>query len=68
MREIESNTEPVLPVFRDQVLFLKHNLNMQAISSLQQESASVEQDVAILISQMEASIAEAQSFIKDLAG
>ena len=68
MREIESNTEPVLAVFRDQVLFLKHNLNMQAISSLQQESASVEQDVAILISQMEASIAEAQSFIKDLAG
>ena len=68
MRKIESNTEPVLAVFRDQVLFLKHNLNMQAISSLQQESASVEQDVAILISQMEASIAEAQSFIKGLAG
>ena len=68
MRKIESNTEPVLAVFRDQVLFLKHNLNTQAISSLQQESAGVEQDVALLISQMEASIAEAQIFIKELAG
>lgn len=67
MRKIESNTEPVLAVFRDQVLFLKHNLNMQAITSLQQESANVEQDVALLISQMEASIAEAQIFIKELA-
>lgn len=66
MRKIESNTQPVLAAFKDQVLFLKHNLNMQAISSLQEESASIEQDVSLLIQEMEASIAEAQSFINSL--
>ncbi len=67
MRKAESKTEPVLGAFRDQVLFLKHNLNMQAISSLRQESATIEQDVTLLIQEMEASIAEAESFISELA-
>ncbi len=67
MRRAESKTEPVLGAFRDQVLFLKHNLNMQAISSLQLESASIEQDVSQLIAEMEASIAEASSFVEALA-
>lgn len=67
MRNAESKTEPVLGAFRDQVLFLKHNLNMQAISSLQQESAIIEQDVSLLIKDMEASIAEAEAFVKQLA-
>lgn len=66
MRKAESKTEPVLGAFRDQVLFLKHNLNMQAISSLQQESATIEQDVSLLIKDMEASIAEAEAFVKQL--
>ncbi len=34
MRKAEQRMEPVLNVFRDQVLFLKHNLNAQAISGL----------------------------------
>lgn len=63
MRKAESKTEPVLGALRDQVLFVKHNLNMQAISSLKQESAIIEQDVSALIKEMEASIAEAESFI-----
>lgn len=66
MRKIESKTEPVLAAFRDQVLFLKHNLNMNAISSLQAESTSIEQDVSILIRDMEASITEAQAFVSQL--
>jgi len=67
MRKAEAKIEPVLGAFRDQVLFMKHNLNMQAISSLQQETALVEADVAALINEMEASIAEAESFIRELA-
>ncbi len=67
LRQAEQKTEPVLAAFRDQVLFLKHNLNTQAIGALAQESAVIEQDVADLISEMEASIAEAESFIQELS-
>ena len=66
MRKAEQKTEPVLAAFRDQVLFIKHNLNMQAISSLQQETNIIEQDVSALIQEMENSIAEAEQFIQSL--
>jgi len=64
MRQAESKTKPVLDAFRDQVLFMKHNLNMQAISALQKETVEIEQDVSALIAEMEASIAQADAFIK----
>jgi hypothetical protein len=64
MRRAKSKIAPVLASFRDQVLFLKHNLNAQAIASLQGELASVEADIASLIREIETSIAEADTFIK----
>jgi septal ring factor EnvC (AmiA/AmiB activator) len=64
MRSAEMKMDPVLAAFRDQVLFLKHNLNAQAMASLQDELASIETDVAGLIREMEASIAEANAFIE----
>jgi hypothetical protein len=64
MKRAEAKIEPVLSAFRDNVLFLKHNLNAQAITSLQDELDAVEADIASLIRDMEASIAEADSFIK----
>lgn len=67
MQRAEAKIEPVLAVFRDQVLFLKHNLNAQAIASLQQELMTVETDVAALVRDMEASIAEADTFLKTMA-
>ena len=66
MRKAEKKTEPVLAAFRDQVLFVKHNLNMQAISSLSQENQVIENDVAELIKEMEISIAEAEEFIRSI--
>jgi hypothetical protein len=63
MKRAESKIEPVLSTFRDQVLFLKHNLNAQAISSLQGELVSIESNVKSLIKEMEKSIKEADSFI-----
>ncbi len=66
MKRAEKKINPVLSVFRDQVLFLKHNLNAQAIASLQGELSSIETDVASLISEMEASIREADVFIKEM--
>jgi chromosome segregation ATPase len=66
MRRAEEKMDPVLVVFQDQVLYLKHNLNAKAIASLQDELAAVEEDVAMLVKDMEASIAEADSFIKTM--
>ncbi|MBL8747335.1 MAG: DUF2959 domain-containing protein [Phycisphaerae bacterium] len=66
MRAAESRMQPVLDVFNEQVLFLKHNLNAQAIASLQGTAAQVESDVANLIRELEASIAEANEFIDQM--
>ncbi len=66
MKRAERKIDPVLAAFRDQVLYLKHNLNAQAIASLQSEPASIETDVAKLIKEMEASIKEADAFISSM--
>lgn len=66
MRRAESKMPPVLSTFRDHVLFLKHNLNAQAIASLKGELTAIESDVAGLIREMEASIARSQAFIEDM--
>jgi hypothetical protein len=66
MKKAETKIEPVLSAFRDQVLFLKHNLNAQAVASLQSEVTTMEADISKLIAEMEKSIAEADSFIKTM--
>ena len=66
MKRAESKMKPVLAAFKDQVLFLKHNLNAQAVASLQTTAVQIDGDVAELIKDMEASIAEANSFISQL--
>jgi hypothetical protein len=66
MKRAEDKIDPVLDAFRDQVLFLKHNLNAQAITSLSSELNSIEIGVERLIREMNASIAEADSFIAEL--
>jgi hypothetical protein len=67
MKNAEVKMQPVLTAFNDQVLFLKHNLNAQAIASLQTTAKGIEQDVAKLIADMEASIAEANDFINQMS-
>ena len=66
MRRAEAKIDPVLKAFRDQVLYLKHNLNAQAVASLKSELAGVESDTAALIKEMEKSIGEANSFIRTM--
>jgi len=66
MKRAEKKTHPVLVAFHDQVLYLKHNLNAQAISSLQDELVAIEDNVAGLVKEMEASIREAEQFIEAL--
>jgi PAS domain-containing protein len=66
MRRSEASMKPVLEAFNNQVLFLKHNLNAQAIASLDQTAAQIDQDVQKLIKDMEAAIAEADAYIGEL--
>ena len=66
MRKAEASMQPVLATFRDQVLFLKHNLNARAIASIEGESENLQADVANLIKEMEASIQQADAFIDSM--
>lgn len=66
MKAAEAKMTPVLAAFKDQVLFLKHNLNARAIASLQGNVAQIQTDVGNLIREMEASITEANSFIDQM--
>lgn len=56
----------VLPVLRDHVLYLKHNLNAAAVGALGEEMGEVERDIEELQRTLQTSIAEAQAFIAEL--
>jgi hypothetical protein len=55
---------PVLADLRDYVLFLKHNLNAQAIGSLKSEVVSIETDVNRLVRDIQESIKVADTFLE----
>ncbi len=62
----EATMEPVLRQFRDQVLYLKHNLNAAAVGSLRGKADNIQGDIQRLLEQMNRSIAEADRFIQTL--
>lgn len=66
MKRAANRMDPVIATFRDQVLYLKHNLNARALAQLDSTNRSLEADIARLISDMETSIREAETFIKEL--
>ncbi|WP_338043295.1 DUF2959 domain-containing protein [Oceanicoccus sagamiensis] len=66
MRKTEKSIDPVLNTLRDNTLYLKHNLNARAISSLKNELGTVNKNVTALISNMEQAIKESDAFIKEL--
>jgi hypothetical protein len=68
MKRAEARMDPVLRRHKDQVLYLKHNLNAQAIGALKQEVGSIEADVQKLIAEMERSINEADLFLQSFQG
>lgn len=63
MQKAESKIQPVLAAFKDQVLYLKHNLNARAIAALQHEFIEIGIDISQLIQAMEQTIAEASQFV-----
>jgi hypothetical protein len=66
MKRAEGSMDPVLNQLRDQVTYLKHNLNAQAIGALKLEAVDVEKEIQQLIQDMNASISEAESFIRTM--
>ena len=66
LKKAEQSMSPVLTQFHDYVLYLKHNLNAQAIASLKGEATNIQDEISRLIVQMNNSIAKADEFIKTL--
>jgi hypothetical protein len=66
LKDAERSMSPVLTQLHDHVLYLKHNLNAQAIASLKGEAGSIQTDISKLITQMDTAIARADEFIKTL--
>jgi hypothetical protein len=66
MKRAEASLAPVLKQFHDQTLYLKHNLNAQALGTLKNEAADIEREVGRLIEDMNASIRQADNFIQGL--
>lgn len=66
MKRAEASMTPVLTQFHDQVLYLKHNLNAQAIGALKGETVDIEKEIQRLIADMNSSIEEADRFVQGL--
>ena len=63
MRKVEASMQPVLDALQDNVLYLKHNLNANAVGALKGELNTIKRDVNILIKEMNAAIAQSDTFI-----
>jgi hypothetical protein len=66
MQQASAAMDPVLALFRDQVLFLRHNLNAAAIGALDDQRDDIERATRALIAEMERAIDEASQFIETL--
>lgn len=66
LKSSSEKMDPVLSKLKDQVLFLKHNLNAQAVGSLKVESTRIQKEIESLVKDLEKSIASADGFIKQM--
>jgi CRISPR/Cas system CMR-associated protein Cmr5 small subunit len=68
MKRAEGKMAPVLTAMKDNMLYLKHNLNAQAIGAIKGEFTSLQTDISSLIKEMNKSIAESNKFIAAIEG
>ena len=66
LHETEKSMDPVLQKLKDQVLFLKHNLNATAVGGLEAEASRIEGEIGSLIQDMKRSIELGNEFIAEL--
>lgn len=57
---------PVLAALKDNVLYLKHNLNAQAVSAIKGEFNNLKRDIQSLMTDMNKSIADSNQFIEQM--
>lgn len=62
----EKKLEPALTTMHDQVLYLKHNLNVSAIGAIEGEVVQIDKEVKAILDSIEESIAKANQFIKQI--
>ncbi len=68
MRRSEKKMDPVLAALKDNVLYLKHNLNARAVAALKTEFTQIDRDIDVLITEMRKAIASSDEFIDSLRG
>jgi hypothetical protein len=66
MRNSERKMQPVLASLKDNVLYLKHNLNAQAIAAIRGEFKNLQTDIQTLINDMNRSIEDSNKFIEQM--
>lgn len=67
MHQSEKKMDPVLAALNDNVLYLKHNLNANAVNAIEVEFKQLKQEIATLIKEVNQSIAESNKFIETLS-
>lgn len=66
MKIASDRLDPALQPLRDNVLYLKHNLNAKAIMALSSEVVHIENKVDILINELSRSIADADEYVRKM--
>lgn len=66
MRRAEQSMQPVLSSLQDNTLYLKHNLNANAIGALKGEFTSIQKDINKLIVDMNKAIKQSEQFVATL--
>lgn len=66
LKRAEQSMDPVLTRLHDHVLYLKHNLNAEAIASLKGETTDIQNDISKLLNDMNVAIQHADSFINSM--
>ena len=66
LKKSEARMQPVLAALKDNVLYLKHNLNASAVASLKVEFGKIDKDITALIAEMRKSIAQSDAFIESM--
>lgn len=66
MKQAEASMKPVLSSLHDNVLYLKHNLNAQAVGSLRSTYSNLQGDIGVLVERMNQSIARSDDFIRQM--
>jgi chromosome segregation ATPase len=67
MRRAEAKMPPILTSMKDNMLYLKHNLNAQAIGAIRGEFDSLQTDISVLLKAMNKSIEDSNRFIASMS-